>query len=98
MHRAAIRLLANETPYKVIVEPWAQEFIIREGADCFLFALHPDKQPSLAAEAAHGTLILTVCEAGSTFEFWRGEVCEFTASIAIPGGRLDDANRSESSL
>jgi hypothetical protein len=98
MLRATIRLLANKPPYKVIVEPWAQEFTVREDADCFLVALHPDKPPGLAAELANGALVLTICEGGSTYEFWRGEVCEFTTSIAIPGESRNDANRSESPL
>ncbi|HEV3142310.1 MAG TPA: hypothetical protein VGZ47_00330 [Gemmataceae bacterium] len=92
--------MANDTPYKVIVEPWAQEFTVGSEADCFVVALHPEEAPSFAAEIAKGAMVLTVCEEGSTCEFWRGNVREFSTVVAIPSSfrSLNDASGTERSL
>jgi hypothetical protein len=91
-HRTKLTLLAGSNPYTVIVEPWADEFIIVPGTDCQVIALNPLAPPSFGVEPYlggekqyQGALIVYVKEGQSTYEFWRGTACESKNPIPIPG-------------
>ena len=75
-HRSVIALSARDGPYRVIVEPWADEFQIEPGVRCQLVALHPHLFPSFEVELYQGVLIVYVNEGESTYEFYRGLVRE----------------------
>jgi hypothetical protein len=83
-HRTILRLLARDDSYKVIVEPWADEFSVTTHADCRIVALNPLTLPSFEVELYRGALIVYVHEGGSTYEFWRDAVREFWNPIPIP--------------
>ena len=41
--------------------------------------------PTFSVEMKQNYLIVWVNEGGSTYEFWRGEHCEFSTPNPIPG-------------
>jgi hypothetical protein len=82
--RSVLRLIARDESYTVVVEPWAEEFVVQIGEDCQVVALHPEIQPTLGAELAGARLIVWVYESGSTCEFWRGRIRERVMSVPIP--------------
>jgi len=75
---------SDKRPFRLIVEPWAEEFSVAAGDQCLVVALHPSEVPTFGAEVhGDGDLIVWVNESGSTFEFWRGEMREFQTPVAI---------------
>lgn len=84
LHRNAFSLSARDDPFTVIVEPWAEEFQVDAGSTCKIVALNPDNPPSFDVELYRGALVVTILESESTFEFWRGNMMEFSMPIAIP--------------
>ena len=83
--RSIFILRAYDEPFTVVVEPWANEFLVRIGEECQVAALHPSAPPSFGAELAGGKLVLWVNEAGATFEFWRAGALELSMPVPIPG-------------
>jgi hypothetical protein len=83
-YRSVLRISAREASYTAIVEPWAEEFEVLPGMECRVVALNPHTLPSFEIELAHGVLVVSVLESGSTYEFWRGSVREFWTPVAIP--------------
>jgi hypothetical protein len=84
-HSNSLQVFAYEQAHTLIVEPWAEEFMIRVGDRCRVVALHPGVVPSFGVEMNRDRLIVWVNEGGATFEFWRGEACEFSTPVPIPG-------------
>jgi hypothetical protein len=80
-----LRIFAYQHPYTLVVEPWAEEFPICLGEQCRVVALNPHLMPTFGVEMSQDRLIVWVNEGGSTYEFWRGEHCEFSTPVAIPG-------------
>jgi len=84
--QTALHLTAHERPFVLIVEPWADEFVISGAEQCRLVASNPDAVPRLTAQiVGDGDLMVCVEDCGSTFEFWRGGVCELSNSVPTPG-------------
>ena len=83
-HRSELTLFCRESPYTVIVEPWAEEFLIETGARCRVVALNSKVVPTFEVELNGAVLIVCVNESGSTYEFWRADVKEFETPIPIP--------------
>lgn len=58
--------------------------MIALGQECRVVALHMIAPPTFEVEIYQGSLMVTVIESGSTFEFWRGGLKEFCTPVAIP--------------
>jgi len=84
-YRSLLHVSASESPYTLIVEPWAEEFEIAPGGTCQIVAIHPVAPSSFEVELNREYLIVYVRESGSTYEFWRDGKPEAWTSIAIPG-------------
>jgi hypothetical protein len=84
--KSSLYLTAHESPYILIVEPWANEFTIFLGETCALVAIHPTVTPTITAMTCRGNdLEVYVNEGGATFEFWRGGTLELSMLIPIRG-------------
>jgi hypothetical protein len=84
MHENILRLSARESHYTIIVEPWADEFAITPAEACRVVMKHPQSAPLFDIEVHDGALIVTVLNAGSTYEFWRGSALEHSGTVPIP--------------
>ena len=82
--RVGFTLRACDEPSWVVVEPWANEFLVRIGEECQVVACHPAVMPSFGAHLADGKPILWVNDAGATFEFWRSGELELSMPVPIP--------------
>ena len=82
---STLTVLAYDQPYTLVIEPWADEFTIQVGNKCKVVALHPSLTPTFSIEMAQNRLVATINEGSSTYEFWRGDVCEFSNPVPIPG-------------
>jgi hypothetical protein len=83
--RTVLSVSAHDRSFVLIVEPWAEEFIITIGDQCEVVAMHPSAVPSFGAEVCQGgDLMVWVKESGATYEFWRSGKLEFHTPIAIP--------------
>lgn len=78
-------VFACKQPYTLVVEPWAEEFPIHGGEKCRVVARHPDVTPMFEVAVEGDRLIVWVNTGGATYEFWRGDHCEFSTPIPIPG-------------
>ncbi len=84
VQRNLLQLRAFDEPFEVVVEPWANEFMIRTGDRCELVALHPETIPPFLVELVRGKLVVWVEVSGATFEFWRGGVLELAMPVRTP--------------
>lgn len=83
--RTSIRVSVSEDYTVLIVEPWAEEFVVAARENCQVVALNPDQVPTFEVEPLNdGRLIVYVNESGSSFEFWRGDARELLMPVAIP--------------
>jgi hypothetical protein len=76
---------ATKNPFRLIVEPWADEFDIPRGQRCRLVAKHPSIVPTFEVEVVRGMLVACVNDSGATCEFWREGSLEADLNIPIPG-------------
>jgi hypothetical protein len=51
---------------------------------CQIVALNPKLSPTFDVELFRESLIVSVLDGGSTYEFWRGNAREFDNPIPIP--------------
>ena len=70
--------------FTLIVEPWADEFVIHPGQQCAVVAHHPSVTPGFGASLANGALIVWVNDSGATFSFLRDGVVEYETDNQIP--------------
>jgi len=94
--QTTLHVTAHDRRYTLIVEPWAEEFVIAVGDECAVVAFHPRATPTFQVEVGRdGDLIVTVNDGGSSFEFWRGRVREFQTQVAIPVWPPEDQRDAE---
>jgi hypothetical protein len=84
MFRNPLCVRANKTPYTLIVEPWAEEFAVKPGEECYVVAVHPEYPPSFTVERRDFGLMVWVNESGAIYEFWRDEQMIFSTPVPIP--------------
>ncbi len=83
--RTTLAITAHDRPFVLIVEPWAEEFLIAVGERGEVVALHPAVTPTFGVEVCRGgDLLVWINESGATYEFWRGGLREFHTTVAIP--------------
>ena len=83
-HKSSLWFAARD-PYTLIVEPWADEFVIHNGQKCAVVAIHPTVAPTFTIEATSGNdVIVYVNEGGATYEFWRDDHLELAMPVQIP--------------
>jgi hypothetical protein len=78
-------VLGGQQPYKLIVEPWADEHVIRPADRCSVVAIHPSEAASLDVEWQDSALIVWVNINNAPYQFWRNGALEHNMSIPIPG-------------
>jgi hypothetical protein len=61
----------GDHPYTLVVEPWADEFIIQPDERCRVVGGHDTDACSFGVERRGEYLIVWINEGGATFEFWR---------------------------
>ncbi len=79
-----LQLRASKIPLAMIVEPWANEFVLEPGQVGQVVAVHPHVSPAFEVEFVDDHLIVSVHEEGATFEFFRDGRLEFSMPVAIP--------------
>lgn len=84
LHQSTLILIARNSDYTVIVEPWADEFLVAPSTNCRVIVINPHWPPTFTVELHKAYLIVYVNEGGSTFEFWRDEQKEYWTPVAIP--------------
>ena len=57
--------------FTLIVEPWANEYLVRHGETCEVVAIHPSIIPTFGVTSLEDDLIVFINESGSIYEFWR---------------------------
>ena len=82
--RSTIDVLGNDEPFTVVVEPWADEFVVQPGERCAVVAIHPTRIPTFSASVARGQLIIWVNESATTFEFLRDGRIDYATDNAVP--------------
>ena len=98
--RNVLHVRAAEQQLVVVVEPWADEFVLSRGEAGRVVAVHPNVLSELEVEIVRDQLIVTINDAGATFEFWRNERLEYSTTNAIPYWRsaLDPGSQQGQSL
>jgi hypothetical protein len=94
-----LHIAAHDSPFRLVVEPWADEFTISGGEEFTLVAIHPTVVPTFTVTVCRASdLMVYVNESGATYEFWRGETREFHITVPIPDFPLNtgDSNFWES--
>jgi hypothetical protein len=89
MKETVLYIFAPHQPYRLMVEPWADEFEILLGQNCRLVARHPITAPTFGVETVGGLLIAYVNGLGATYAFWRGDNLEFERNAPIGGNPFD---------
>jgi hypothetical protein len=83
--RSTIDVFGADEPITVIVEPWADEFVVHPGERCAVVAIHPSEAPTFSVAVVSGQLVVWVNEGGTTFEFLRdGQVEYATDNVVTP--------------
>ena len=75
--RTELQVYGGDQPYTLVVEPWADEFVIHPGDRCRVVAVHDTDASSFGVERRGDYLIVWVNEGGKTFEFWRAGQREY---------------------
>ena len=84
VNRSTFEIIPNDESFTVIVEPWADEFVVQPGQKCMVVAHHPSITPRFGASVAQWALIVWVNDSGATFSFVRDGVVEYETDNAIP--------------
>ena len=84
MNSSTLEISPYDESFTLIVEPWADEFVIHPGQQCAVIAHHPSITPRFGASLAQGALIVWVNDSGATFSFIRDGVAEYETDNAIP--------------
>lgn len=80
---ASLAIRGRNTPYTLVVEPWATEHEIHPNDKCTLVAESPNEQPSFSVEIHdENTLIVGVMNSNTTYAFHRNGVLE--VDIPVP--------------
>ena len=89
--RTSIAVFGGKCTYKLIVEPWADEYLIQPCDRCSIVVIHPTSVSPFGVELHDDTLIVWVEIGDATYEFCRGETVEFVMPVPMPGplGELD---------
>jgi len=85
MKETVLFVSASQQAFRLIVEPWANEFDILPKLRCRVVAKHPNASPTFEVQLVEGMLIAYVNESGATFEFWRGDNLELDMPVPIRG-------------
>lgn len=72
-------------PYKLIVEPWADEHTINPDDHCSVVAIHPKSRAPFQVERHESAFIIWVNIGDATYQFWRNGNLEFTNPVPTPG-------------
>lgn len=75
--RTELQVYGGDLPYTLVVEPWADEFVIDPGERCRVVAVHDTDAGSFGVERCGEYLVVWVNEGGATFEFWRADRREY---------------------
>lgn len=90
--QSSIAVAGGRRPYKLIVEPWADEHMINADDRCSVLVSHPTSVAPFEVERHESALIITVNIGDATYQFWRNDALEFTNPVPIPGP-LGELNR-----
>jgi hypothetical protein len=69
MKEATLYVSASDKSFRLIVEPWSNEFEIVPNQRCRVIAKHPRATPTFEVEVVEGMLVAYINESGATFEF-----------------------------
>ena len=84
MNSSTLAIHPHDESFTVIVEPWADEFVVHPEQHCAVVAHHPSLTPRFGVSLAQGALIVWVNDSGATFSFLRDGVVEYETNNAIP--------------
>jgi len=82
--RSTLDVLGEDKPITVIVEPWADEFVVHPGERCAVVAIHPSAAPTFSVAIVRGQLVVWVNEGGTTFEFLRDGKVDYATDNVVP--------------
>ena len=71
--RTELQVYGSKQSYTLIVEPWAEEFVINPGDQCRIVAVHESESASFGLDHHPEYLVVWINRGGATFEFWRGD-------------------------
>jgi len=71
-----LRVFGGARPYTLVVEPWADEFLIAPDDHCEVVAINAEYVPFFEVGISNEKLVVWVNEGGTTYEFWRNHVRE----------------------
>ncbi len=69
--RTAIDVYGGSRPYTLVIEPWAEEFVVTPGDRCQVVAVHDTELAAFGLDHHAEYLVVWINRGGSTFEFWR---------------------------
>jgi hypothetical protein len=82
---STIVVLGGDRSYKLIVEPWADEFWVHPNDRCKIVMIHPAQMMKFEVEWHDDALVVYDGLGDVTYQFWRDDKLEFEMPVRSPG-------------